>query len=75
MSVAQPSERLEIIKQICDEKGYNFDYVDSFTQLLAKVSFDNNAAFFASINNFSCNSFIISPEIIYSLYFQQPCKV
>lgn len=44
--MTQPSDRLLLIEQICCEKSYQFDYIDSFTRLLAKVSNGKNSAFF-----------------------------
>lgn len=37
------SERLYIIEQICHKKGYSFEYIDNFTQLLAQISSNHHS--------------------------------
>ncbi|NOQ35731.1 MAG: hypothetical protein GQ569_07525 [Methylococcaceae bacterium] len=79
MSVAQPSERLEIIKQICEEKAYHFEYVDNFTQLLAKVSINDKAAFFNfsqyPLNNATSSTLVRDKAFTYTLLEKAGFKI
>ena len=79
MSAAQPSERLEVIKQICKEKKYHFEYVDNFTQLLAKISVDNKITFFNfsqyPINNATSSTLVRDKAFTYLLLEKAGFKI
>ena len=79
MPVAQPSERLLLIEQICKEKAYQFEYIDDFTYLLAKVSNGKNNSFFNfsqfPLNNANSTMLAKDKAYTYSLLNKAAIKI